>query len=137
VNIHYFLEQKGLQPVIAVHPTAFVAANARLADGCQGLAHATVCVDVSMSEACIVNTACSIDHEVVLGKGVHVAPGASLAGCVSVGDYSLIGVGAVVLPRIKIGADVIIGAGSVVTKDVPDGVVAFGNPAKVRRAIAP
>jgi len=54
-----------------------------------------------------------------------------------VGEYSLIGVGAIVLPRIKIGADVIVGAGSVVTEDVPDGMVTFGNPAKVRRATAP
>jgi sugar O-acyltransferase (sialic acid O-acetyltransferase NeuD family) len=137
VQIHHFLEENQLKPIVAVHPTAFVAASARLAGGCQILAHATVCAEVSVGEACIINTASSIDHEVVLGRGVHVAPGATLAGCVSVGEYSLIGVGAVVLPRIKIGADVIVGAGSVVTEDVPDGMVTFGNPAKVRRATAP
>jgi sugar O-acyltransferase (sialic acid O-acetyltransferase NeuD family) len=137
VQIHRFLEENQLNPIVAVHPTAFVAASARLASGCQILAHATVCADVCVGETCIINTASSIDHEVVLGRGVHVAPGATLSGCVSVGQYSLIGVGAIVLPRIKIGADVIVGAGSVVTKDVPDGVVTFGNPAKVRRATAP
>jgi len=137
VQIQHFLEENRLKPIIAVHPTAFVASSARLASGCQILAHATVCADVSMGEACIINTASSVDHEVVLGNGVHVAPGATLAGCVSVGDYSLIGVGTVVLPRIKIGADVIVGAGAVVTKDVPDGMVMFGNPAKVRRATVP
>ncbi len=137
VQIHHFLEDNQLKPIVAAHPTAFVAASARLADGCQVLAHATVCADVSVGEACIINTASSVDHEVVLGRGVHIAPGATLAGCVSVGDYSLIGVGAVVLPRIKIGHDVIVGAGSVVTNDVPDGMVTFGNPAKVRRANAP
>lgn len=78
-----------------------------------------------------------MDHECRLGNGVHVGPGANLAGVVPVGDYSFIRTGAVVLPRIKSGADVIVGAGSAVTKDVPDGMVTFGNPAKVRRAAAP
>jgi len=50
-----------------------------------------------------------------------------------VGDYSFIGCGAVTLPRIKVGRNVIVGAGAVVTRDVADGKVAFGNPARARR----
>jgi serine acetyltransferase len=41
-----------------------------------------------------------------------------------------------ILPYVRIGAGALIGAGSVVTRDVPAGVVAFGNPAVVRRAVA-
>ena len=134
--VSMLLKEKGLLPISAVHPTAFVAVTAPLSEGCQILARAAVCADVKMGEECIVNTAASIDHESVLGKGVHIAPGATLAGCVTVGDFSLIGVGAVILPRIKIGSDVIVGAGSVVTKDIPDGMIAFGNPARIRRASA-
>ncbi len=137
VEIHRFLAANQLKPITAVHPTAFVAANAQLGSGCQIMAHATVCVDVKMGEGCIMNTASSVNHESVLGNGVHVAPGAIIPGCVTVGDYSFIGARAVVLPRVKIGANVIIGAGSVVTKDVPDAVLTFGNPAKVRGAAAP
>jgi maltose O-acetyltransferase len=39
----------------------------------------------------------------------------------------------VIIPEIKIGKKTIIGAGSVVTRDIPDNVVAYGNPAKVIR----
>jgi sugar O-acyltransferase (sialic acid O-acetyltransferase NeuD family) len=137
LKIQEFLEKEGLHPAIAVHPTAFVAGNAALSKGCQILAHATVCAEVKMGEGCILNTACSVDHECTLGNGGHIGPGATLAGVVTVGDYSFIGSGAIVLPRIKIGANVIVGAGAVVTKDVPDGVVTFGNPAKVSRAAIP
>jgi sugar O-acyltransferase (sialic acid O-acetyltransferase NeuD family) len=133
VAIQHFLEESGVQPIIALHPTAFVAPNVRLSKGCQVLANATLCTDVDLGEACIINTAASVDHESVLGEGVHIAPGATLAGCVTVGDYSLVGPGAIILPRIKIGSDVIVGAGAVVTKDIPDRQVAFGNPARVRR----
>jgi acetyltransferase-like isoleucine patch superfamily enzyme len=62
-----------------------------------------------------------------------VAPQATLCGCVSVGAGTLIGPGAVIVPRVRIGADVIVGAGSVVTRDLPDGVIAWGAPARVMR----
>lgn len=134
-EIQRFLEENGVQPVAAVHPTAFLASNAQLSKGCQILGHAAVCAEVEIGEASIVNTSASVDHECVLGRGVHIAPGATLAGCVHVGDYSLVGVGAVVLPRVSIGSNVIVGAGAVVTKDIPDAKVAFGNPARIQRTI--
>jgi acetyltransferase-like isoleucine patch superfamily enzyme len=46
-----------------------------------------------------------------------------------------IGVNSTVLPYVTIGAGAIIGAGSVVTKDIPAGAVAYGNPAFVSRRV--
>lgn len=54
---------------------------------------------------------------------------------ITVGDDVWIGGGTVITPGVTIGSDVVIGAGSVVTKDIPDHVVAYGNPCKVQRAI--
>ncbi|MDB5800369.1 MAG: hypothetical protein JWL63_1308 [Rhodocyclales bacterium] len=48
---------------------------------------------------------------------------------VSIGDRVFIGAGSIVLPGVRIGNDVVIGAGSVITQDIPDGVLAVGNPA--------
>lgn len=55
---------------------------------------------------------------------------------ISIGHNAWLGGGAIVLPGVTIGADSIIGAGTVVTRDVPPGVVAVGNPARVVRALA-
>ena len=52
-----------------------------------------------------------------------------------IGDNVWIGGNTVVLPGITIGNNVTIGAGSVVTKDIPDNVLAFGNPCKIIRPI--
>lgn len=54
---------------------------------------------------------------------------------ITVGDNVWIGGGVKVMPGVKIGSNVVIGAGSVVTKDIPDNVVAVGNPCRVLREI--
>jgi len=56
---------------------------------------------------------------------------------VTIGDNVWIGGSVTILPGVKIGSNVTIGAGSVVTRDIPDGVVAVGNPAKVLRNVEP
>jgi sugar O-acyltransferase (sialic acid O-acetyltransferase NeuD family) len=124
------LSKMGLAPATAIHPRAYVSSTARLKAGCQILAQATVGVDAELGEQCIVNTAASVDHECRLAAGVHIGPGATLAGCVTVEACAFIGAGATVLPRIRIGRQAVVGAGAVVTKDVPDGAVVCGVPAR-------
>jgi sugar O-acyltransferase (sialic acid O-acetyltransferase NeuD family) len=133
VELHRMLTTAGLIPLTVIHPTAFVAGDATLGAGCHVLAGARVCVETDIGMQSIINTQASVDHECTLGLGVHVAPGATLAGCVRVGDFTMIGAGAVVLPRVTIGANTTIGAGSVVTRDIPDSVVAYGSPARIIR----
>lgn len=54
---------------------------------------------------------------------------------ITIGDNVWIGGNTCIMPGVKIGKNVVIGAGSVVTKDIPDDVIAFGNPCKVIRNI--
>ncbi|HYZ39483.1 MAG TPA: sugar O-acetyltransferase [Stellaceae bacterium] len=60
------------------------------------------------------------------------ASGLELGRPIRIGRNVWIGGGAVILPGVTIGDDAIIGAGSIVTRDVPTGATAFGNPARVR-----
>ncbi|CEA00939.1 putative acetyltransferase [Pseudomonas saudimassiliensis] len=71
-----------------------------------------------------------------LGKGVTVGHKAMLHGC-SVGDYSLIGINAVVLNGAKIGRNCIIGANALIPegKEIPDGSLVMGSPGKVVRQL--
>ncbi|UUY06275.1 hypothetical protein LRS13_06765 [Svornostia abyssi] len=52
---------------------------------------------------------------------------------ITIGDNVWLGGGVIVCPGVTIGNDSVIGAGSVVTRDIPPGVVAVGNPARVIR----
>lgn len=113
------------------HPSATILRGAIVGKNCQLLAHSVVGANSCVGDACIINTKASVDHECIISDGVHIAPGATLCGNVTVGAFSFIAAGAVVLPKITIGANTIIGAGSVVTKDIPDNVIVFGNPARI------
>jgi len=54
---------------------------------------------------------------------------------ITIGDNVWLGGGVIVLPGVTIGDDTVVGAGSVVTKELPAGVLALGNPARVIRSI--
>ena len=54
---------------------------------------------------------------------------------ITIGDNVWIGGNTVILPGVTIGNDVVIGAGSVVSKDIPDHVIAVGNPCRIIRQI--
>jgi len=71
-----------------------------------------------------------------LGRGVTVGHQAMLHGC-TVGDYSLIGIGATILNGARIGKHCIIGAHALITegKEIPDGSVVMGSPGKVVKSI--
>ena len=72
-----------------------------------------------------------------LGKGITVGHNAMLHGC-TVGDYSLIGINAVVLNGAKIGKHCIIGANSLIPegKEIPDGSLVMGSPGKVVKTLS-
>ncbi|MGE8362583.1 gamma carbonic anhydrase family protein [Pseudomonas sp.] len=71
-----------------------------------------------------------------IGKGVTIGHNAMLHGC-TVGDYSLIGINAVVLNGAKIGKYCIIGANALIAegKEIPDGSLVVGSPGKVVREL--
>ena len=54
---------------------------------------------------------------------------------VYVGENTWIGAGVIIIPGVRIGKNTVIGGGSVVTKDIPDNVVAVGNPCRVLREV--
>jgi carbonic anhydrase/acetyltransferase-like protein (isoleucine patch superfamily) len=73
-----------------------------------------------------------------LGENVSIGHQVMLHGC-TIGDGSLIGIGAVVLNRAKIGKNCLVGAGALVTegKEFPDGSMILGSPARVVKQLTP
>jgi sugar O-acyltransferase (sialic acid O-acetyltransferase NeuD family) len=121
---------RGMATPPLLHPLASISPSCAIGVASQVLAFALVAADARVGVACIINHRASVDHECVLDEGVHLAPGATLCGCVHIGKNVFVGAGAVVLPRLHVGENAVIGAGAVVTRDVPAGAVVAGNPAR-------
>ena len=118
-----------------IHPTACVSAHARIGAGSVVFAQSVVNIGSHLGCAVIVNTGVIVEHDAQLADGVHICPGAALAGRVSVGSCSCVGIGASVVNGVAIGADSIVGAGAAVTANLPDRVMAVGVPAKIIRQL--
>jgi sugar O-acyltransferase (sialic acid O-acetyltransferase NeuD family) len=114
-----------------VDPTAAVASSSTLGHGV--FVNALVAVGARTTVGCFtnLNRSASIGHHCDLGAFTSTGPGVVLCGGVRTGTGAFLGAGAVVLPERSIGIGAVVGAGAVVTRDVPDGVVVTGNPARI------
>ena len=92
----------------------------------------TVGPDSNIQDGSVLHT--DMGSPLTLGRGVTVGHKAMLHGC-EAGDYSLIGIGAVVLNGVRIGRNCIIGANALITegKVIPDNSLVVGQPGKVVR----
>ncbi len=122
---------RGFTFASVLHPSAVIAKDALLAEGVQVMAGAIIQPGCVIGRNSIINTRASVDHDCTIADHVHVAPGVTLSGGVSVGEQVHIGTGATVLQGVRIGRNSTIGAGAVVLHDVPEAVLLFGVPGKV------
>lgn len=105
-----------IEPGVIVAPLCSISSNARLMRNSS------------------VNTMSIIGHDVSIGRHSVISSMVNMGGACAVGDSSYVGMGALVKEGVNIGSNTIIGMGSVVYTDIPDGVIALGNPARVARS---
>ncbi len=129
------MEAAGLTPVTLVDPSAAVAGDAVLGAGCVVMPKAVINTEARIGRGTIVNTGAVVEHECRLDDFVHVSPAAALAGAVEVGRRTHIGIGSSVIQCLHIGADCVVAAGAAVTSDLPDGVLAAGVPARIKKEL--
>lgn len=115
----------------AIHPDAIVHKTVDLAEGVLICAGAIVQPGSRIGAHSILNTGATVDHDSMLGKYVHIAPGVHLAGNVVIEDGVLMGIGSCAAPGTVIGKNTVVGAGAVVVDNLPPNSVAVGIPAQV------
>jgi len=117
-------------PVI-ISPEAIVDESVKIDEGTVIMPGSIINIDSFIGKNCIVNTGAIIEHDCKIGNHCHIAPGVHISGAVNIGELNFLGIGVTIIQEIKIGKNVTIGAGSVVIKDIPNNVIAVGNPAKI------
>lgn len=129
-KIYTDFKHKGYSFLTLIHPSAVIAKDVTLHEGVQVMAGAILQTGVTVGANSIVNTRASIDHDCLIGESVHIAPGVTLSGNVTIEEDVHIGTGASVIQNVSIQRNSIVGAGAVVIRDVPPFSKVVGIPAK-------
>ena len=87
---------------------------------------------IHIGEGTNIQDNCVLHDPVTIGKGCTVGHGALVHGC-TIGDHSMIGMGAIVLSGAKLGKNCVVAAGAVVLEEVPPNSTVVGVPARVVR----
>ena len=110
-----------LPPVI--HPSAIVSNASVIGHGCHVLAGSTIGPRCTIGNNVIVNQGSIVCHDSIVQDHAHLTPGAILAGGVSIGPMTVVGMGATVLLGVKIGAGCLLHNGAHISADVGDNTV--------------
>ena len=125
------LKQHNFNLISLIHPSAVISKYANIGSGTVVFACAIINAFANVGVGCIINTGSIVEHDCKLDDFVHICPNSVLAGGVTVGEKSWVGIGSQVKQLVTIGNNCLIGAGSTVIKNIPDNVTAFGSPAVV------
>lgn len=121
----------GYQLVNAISPHAIISPSAKLGRGVAVMAGVVINAESVIEDLAIINTGATVDHDCRIGQAVHIAPQCALAGNVTIGNLSFLGVGCKVIPEIQIGEHVTVGAGGVVICHIGSGATVVGVPTRV------
>ena len=115
-----------------IHPTAFVAASARLGHGIVLAPFTFVGLNAELGDHVLLNAYASCGHDSRVGRYSILSPYAAITGTVVLEDEVLLGMHSSVIPGRRVGRGSSVSAGSAVLRDVPPGSLVAGNPAKGR-----
>lgn len=123
---------RGFSLTTAIHPTASIATDVPIGPGSIVKSMAVIEPGATIKQQVIIGAHAYVAHECIIEAGALISAGGRVGGKTVVRRAAWIGIGATVKDRVHIGERAQIGAGSVVLEDIPDNVLAFGVPARVR-----
>ncbi|PZR14423.1 MAG: hypothetical protein DI536_10205 [Archangium gephyra] len=124
------LQAQGHQLPAFIHPSSVISPTALLGAGVVAMPRVVVNAEARVHDGAILNTACVVEHDCVIGEFAHLSPQCGLGGGAQVGARTHIGIGATLLHLARVGDDCVVGGGSVVLKHVAAGLTVVGVPAR-------
>lgn len=122
--------ENGLEFALLVHPSVRRSRFTEVGAGSIICADAILNTNVQIGAHSVVHWGCKVGHDTVLGDFSSLMPGVNIAGEVIVGEGCYFGINSGVINRVSVGEWTTIGAGAMVVDDIPSRVVAVGVPAR-------
>lgn len=131
--IYEKIVRQGIRVDHIIDDTSIISDTATIGEGSIITAHCSISSYARLENNVAINVKSIVGHDVTVGENSVISSMVNIGGATTIGSDSYIGMGVQIRDGIKIGAEVIIGMGSVVYGDIPDGVIALGNPARPMR----
>lgn len=115
---------------IVIDPSVEISALVTIGEGTIICAHTIITVNISIGNHVIINLDCTIGHDAIIKDFVTLYPSVNVSGITEIGHAVELGTGMQIIQGKKIGDYSIVGAGAVVVKNIPEKCTAVGSPAK-------
>ena len=133
-KIYSILKSEGLRCTNLIHPTVSCGKDLELGDGIIAGRYCSLTTKAKIGNNVLIQALSTMGHGVQIGDNSIISSFDFIGGGTVIGSNTYIAPHCCLRNGIRIGSNSIIGMGSVVTKDIPDGVVAYGNPCRIVRA---
>lgn len=122
-----------LNIISLIDPSASISPSASIGQGVIAYPFTIIASSAIIGDNVLVNASSIIGHDIKVGNNTVISSHANIGGASIIGENSYIGMGSMIKEKLSIGSNVIIGISSSVHRDIPDGVIAMGNPARPLR----
>ncbi len=127
------IEASGIPAATLIHPGVYIDETTKIGKGCVICEGVTITSCVRIDNNCHIHPHAVIGHDIQIGKHSVIGSNAQIGGHNQIGDRFYLGFLGGTKDELTIGNDVICSAGAIVFRDLPDEVIAVGNPARIVR----
>lgn len=125
------LKEEGFRLGTLVDPTAIVSPTASLGEGVIVTPFSTISSNVQIGDNVLIQSYIRVGHDIIVGRHSVLSSNSCIGGKTAIGEASFVGMGAVIQEERILGEHVVLGMGAVLFSDLPDHVIAVGNPARI------
>lgn len=133
VDLYNKCKEEGYGLANIIYPLVWISQSAKLGEGVIIYPHTFISCNTIVEDNVFLGPGVMIGHDCMIHRNSQISSGVAFGGNCVVGEGVYIGMNVPVKEKIKIGANSVIGMGSVVSRDIPDNVIALGNPARVMK----